>query len=324
MSKQTNPVTVKENLHQRNRHRNGYDFPALTTALPQLSKYVAPNKYGNLSIDFKDPSAVKALNKALLISFYDIKEWDIPQGYLCPPIPGRADYIHNMADLLADVNRGVIPRGNAVNVLDIGTGANCIYPLIGHQEYGWQFVGTEIDDTAIVAAKKNIDTNNLVASIEVRKQANTTNYFKGIVQPNELFDVTICNPPFHASSRDAQASTERKWRNLGIKKTGKQLNFGGTNAELWSEGGEERFVGNMIAESVLFANSCLWFTSLVSRQENLHIYYDALDDVNVKQVETIDMGQGQKISRVIAWTFMDVREQEEWARKRWGKIKKQN
>jgi hypothetical protein len=106
---------------------------------------VARNRYGTESIDFANPAAVKALNQALLKKFYDIAHWDIPPGYLCPPIPGRADYIHHVADLLAGEHEVAIPRGPSVAVLDIGIGANCVYPIVGCHDYGWQFVGTDID-----------------------------------------------------------------------------------------------------------------------------------------------------------------------------------
>ena len=84
---------LKTELHLRNRHRAPYDFKQLIKSCPDLTKFVAKNSYGNESIDFTNPIAVKTLNKAILKHFYNIT-WDIPQHFLCPPIPGRADYIH--------------------------------------------------------------------------------------------------------------------------------------------------------------------------------------------------------------------------------------
>jgi len=109
-------------LHPRNRHSGRYDFPKLIAACPELGEYVILNPYGKQSIDFANPDAVRVFNRALLRQFYGIQHWDIPAGYLCPPVPGRADYLHGLADLLAADNGGVIPRGAAVRVLDIGTG----------------------------------------------------------------------------------------------------------------------------------------------------------------------------------------------------------
>ena len=306
MSIYSKPISeVKDNLHPRNKHKYRYDFPALIASLPALSNFVSLNQFQDLSIDFKNPEAVIMLNKALLNHFYNILFWDIPEGYLCPPIPGRADYIHYMADLLASSNKGIIPIGRTVKVLDIGVGANCIYPLIGYREYGWNFVGSDIDDLGIRTSKNIVKANDLSKSITIRKQNSAQHIFTGIILPGETFDLTICNPPFHASLKEAIAGTERKWKNLGEEKKGEvSLNFGGRNTELWCEGGEERFVCQMIEESALFATSCFWFTSLISKKETLPACYHALKKVKGVEFRTIDMAQGQKKSRVLAWTFM--------------------
>lgn len=310
----------KNILHPRNKHRSRYDFPELIKSLPELYPFVAINSHGGESIDFSDPIAVKTLNKALLKHFYGIAVWDIPENYLCPPIPGRADYIHYLADLLAQNNQGVVPNGKFIKGLDIGLGANCIYPIIGHQEYGWSFVGSDIDSGAIKAAKAITAANpQLVNAVSCRQQPNKHHIFKGIVKPGELFDFSMCNPPFHASAAEAQSGTKRKLQNLG-KHKGKEtvLNFGGQNAELWYEGGEVAFIRKMIEESTALADQCLWFSSLVSKSANLPFIYSALQRAGVAEVKTVEMAQGQKVSRFVAWTFMDVAAQQEWVKKRWA------
>src|SRR5258708_1830957 len=201
----------KENLHPRNSHRSGYDFKLLCKSSPGLKAFVSLNQYKDESIDFSDPDAVKALNKALLKYFYGVDQWDIPEGYLCPPIPGRADYIHYVADLLSENNNGTVPRGNKINVLDIGMGANCVYPLIGSSVYDWQFVGTDIDPVAIRSAKDIVSLNKAFQDkIILRLQANKANIFKGLIKQVERFDITMCNPPFHASLQKAQISAATK------------------------------------------------------------------------------------------------------------------
>jgi len=158
-------ITEKTNLHPRNLDRFGYDFEELIKICPELKIFVSVNEHNinssdseqaKQTIDFSNPEAVKSLNKALLITHYGIQDWDIPKNYLCPPIPGRADYIHYIADLLASSNNGIIPEGETVQGLDIGIGANCIYPIIGNSTYGWSFVGTDIDEKAIQNCKKII------------------------------------------------------------------------------------------------------------------------------------------------------------------------
>lgn len=293
----------KVELHLRNKHRGPYRFKELIKSCPDLAEFVIKNQFDDETLDFSNPVAVKTLNKALLKQFYGIQLWDIPDGFLCPPIPGRADYLHYAADLIID-DEGVIPKGKNVKVLDIGVGANCIYPLIGYREYGWTFVGSEIDSLAVRSAKNIIDANGLSKSISIRKQGSLSKIFMDIINPGEKFKLSICNPPFHASIREATEATMRKWKNLGkIKQLGSDLNFGGKNAELWCEGGEAKFLHTMIVESKQFEQSIEWFTSLVSKKENLSACYKELDKLKAKEVRTIDMHQGNKTSRILAWQF---------------------
>lgn len=312
---------VKSRLHPRNLHRKRYDFKQLIESCPELVSYVKPNMFDEESIDFFDPEAVKMLNTALLMHYYDIEKWDIPQNYLCPPIPGRADYVHHIADVLSSKNFGHIPRGEHIKCLDIGVGANCIYPIIGIKEYGWSFVGTEIDPIAIESAKNIVSSNpSLQGKIEFRLQANPKDIFFGAIQKEERFDISICNPPFHASAEEAKESSIRKLSNLTHEVvTQPSLNFGGQSHELWCEGGEEKFIKNMVRESKLYSASCFWFSTIVSKQSNLKNTYSALKKAEALEVKTIPMGQGNKSSRLVAWTFLSPEEQKEWIDKKWGK-----
>ena len=309
----------KTKLHPRSKHRERYDFKQLIKSCPDLSEFVKPNKYKDDSIDFFNPEAVKTLNVALLKYFYKINYWDIPKHYLCPPIPGRADYIHHMADFLGKNNDGKIPKGNKINCLDIGVGASCIYPIIGTTEYGWSFTGSEIDTHAIKSAKKIIELNpSLKNKIQIRLQQNPNTIFKGVIQEGEYFDISICNPPFYASAEDAQKETLRKLKNLKQKKiVDPTLNFGGQNNELWCDGGEIRFVQYMVRQSKQVGDSVLWFSSLISREANLERVYKVLKSEKANHVETIPMGQGNKQSRIVAWTFLNRQQQKEWMDRRW-------
>lgn len=303
-----NTTSKKIGLHPRNKHKLGYDFEKLISTTPILKEFVVPNKFGNESIDFSNPKAVKALNQALLITYYDINYWDIPEGFLCPPIPGRAEYIHYIADVLCEVY-GEIPMGNKIKILDIGTGSNLIYPIIGISTYGWQFVGSEIDSQSIKWADKIAKSNSSLKDlVELRIQASKRNVFKNIIKEGEYFDITLCNPPFHSSKEEATNGTIRKVKNLKKETTIKPiLNFGGVNNELWCKGGELAFITNMIYESVHFKTQSLWFSTLVSKKENLKSIYKLLKKVGTVEVKTIDLSQGNKISRLVFWSFKDLK-----------------
>jgi len=311
---------VKSKLHPRSKHRNRYDFKKLIADFAALEPFVKPNKFGDESIDFSDPKAVITLNKALLKHHYGVENWLIPEGYLCPPIPGRADYIHHIADLLGESNYGNIPTGENVVVLDIGVGANCIYPMLGSIEYGWSFIGTDIDSVAVENSKTIVQGNEvLVDKIDIRLQSNPKDVIYGAIRVEDRVDLTICNPPFHASEAEATAGTDRKLKNLKLQKGNKtEKNFGGKNGELWCDGGEKRFIRNLIHESTKFSSSVFWFSTLVSKQSNLKSIYGALTSAEAVEVKTIPMGQGNKSSRIVAWTFLSPHQQRNWRETRWS------
>ena len=306
-------VEKKSALHPRNLHQERYDLALLCCNRPDLKRFIKKNPSGQETIDFASPEAVLSLNQALLASYYNIQHWFIPAGYLCPPIPGRADYVHYAADLL----KGIVAEDQPVKVLDIGTGANLIYPIIGSQVYGWRFVASDIDPVSVKSAQLIVDSNKaLKGKVKVHLQKDAKHFFHGIIKDGDYFEITLCNPPFHASLKEAQAGTERKWKNLNrstARRGGKSavqqkgcdtLNFGGQKAELWCEGGEIKFLRDMVKESANFAEQVGWFTSLVSRKENIFPLKKLLQRVGAKQVEVVEMSQGQKVSRMLAWSFM--------------------
>ncbi len=291
-------------MHPRNRFHDGYSFPTLTAAHPPLAAFVRRSPRGEDTIDFADPAAVLALNQALLKDGYGL-QWSLPVGALCPPIPGRLDYIHHLADLLSGGDDAAIPRGPHVRILDIGTGASCIYPLLGASEYGWSFVGTDSNTSSHRWARQIVRVNRSVAAlIEGRHQPDPRACFANVTTASDRFAASMCNPPFHASADDAATGSTRKRRNLKLAPTAATRNFGGAPGELWCEGGEVGFIERMIAESAARPHLCFWFTTLVSKSANLPRLERALAAVRAAQVRTVDMAQGQKQSRVLAWTFM--------------------
>lgn len=316
----------KVRLHARNKNRDRYDLKALTEALPELKNHITPNKSGDDSVDFSNPEAVKLLNKALLHHYYEIKNWDFPDENLTPPIPGRADYLHYIADLLGQSNFGEIPTGDTIKGLDIGVGATCIYPIIGVSEYGWEFLGSDIDENSIASSQKIVENNaTLEGKITLKLQNNPKSIFAGIINEDEFFDFTMCNPPFHATPEEAEKVSRRKVKNLGGKKTENlTLNFAGMSNELYSEGGEHTFIHNMIKESEKFATNCYWFSTLVSKKSNLKGIYKALGTYEATQVKTIPIGTGNKSSRIIAWSFLTKEDQKEWRESRWKKQESTN
>ena len=303
-------------LHPRNIHRDGYDFLALVKCYSALRPYVKTNEHGKLSIDFAEPFAVKALNAALLKHHYNIRDWDIPEAALCPPIPGRVDYIHYIAELLniGEPRVKLVNEPSKIKLLDIGTGANGIYSLLAAQLYGWQSVASDINSLSLENVSSIIANNpQLKGRITLRRQRDKNHIFDGIIQEGEFFDVSVCNPPFHDSLEEALKGSQRKVDNLARNrgeqlstkhtKSKPSLNFGGIGAELWCKGGEHLFLKKMFKESKTFSTQCRWFTSLVSKFENVKPAIKLLGKLGATEVREIEMVQGNKVTRIVAWTF---------------------
>ncbi|MEJ5053790.1 23S rRNA (adenine(1618)-N(6))-methyltransferase RlmF [Sphingobacterium sp. MYb382] len=294
-----------KHLHPRNLHNKGYDFQKLQRVHAPLKEYIIEAQHGNASIDFANPDAIVELNKALLKQYYQIDQWSIPKNSLCPPIPGRADYIHYLADLINENKEEKHPTGADIRILDIGTGASCIYPILGQRINQWSFVATDIDESAVQAAQTNVKSNGgLKKQIEVRIQRDRTHIFQDIISKTDRFDAVMCNPPFYKSREENWQKTTKKFNNLN-KKTDKLpvQNFGGHPNELWCEGGERQFVRTMIYESMPFKDRLGWITTLISDKENLKPLIAVLEYNKASKVEVITMRQGHKVVRILAWKW---------------------
>lgn len=280
-----------KNFHSRSKHNEEYDLKALCKVNPHLLPFIV-TKYNKQTVDFSSSEAVRQLNKALLFLHYGYNYWEFPKQNLCPPIPGRVDYIHHLADL--------IEGEKDVKVLDIGTGATCIYPLLGIAVYNWQFVATDIDKKALDNAKVIIERNNLSKQVQFRKQVFPEHVLNGVVKIGETFTLTMCNPPFHKSKREAMEANARKTKNLGLEQ---ERNFAGTRKELWTKGGEHHFLNTYLYESSKRKNLSKWFTSLVAKVKTVETLMSSAEKLGAEEFKVIEMSQGNKVTRMIAWRF---------------------
>jgi 23S rRNA (adenine1618-N6)-methyltransferase len=275
-------------MHLRNIHRYGYDFQKLTATHPELEKHLVQSPTGDVTIDFGDAASILEFNTALLKHHYKIKYWRLPEGSLYPPIPGRADYIHHISDLVGKGEK----KG-----LDIGCGASAIYPILGNNIYDWKMVGCDVIDESVAFAKKNTLKND---AIEIRHQVDRGHLLKGVIREDENYDFTMCNPPFYASEEEAVKANMVKQRKLGTYE--ERRNFAGHAHELWCNGGEALFIKRMIKESVAFKSQVGWFTCLLSRKQNLKKPLKQLEKLGAES-KVIVMTTGNKESRFVAWRF---------------------
>ena len=293
-------------MHKNNKHSGDYDLEALVAVEERLKPFVHESEFGKMTIDFSSPKAVKALNTALLKLHYDVTYWEFPDVNLCPPIPGRVEYIHILNDLLKSSK-----LKTDINVLDIGTGATCIYPLLGNAQYGWKFTASEMDKRALDNSEKIIIQNKLESEIELRFQLNPENILDGIVKPSDRFSVSMCNPPFFKDVAEATDKFQQKLKGLG-KSADQERNFSGTQKELCYPGGEKAFLHNYLYQSSLYKMSCFWYTSLVSKHALVGSMEKSLKKLGSTAIKILPMQLGNKRGRVVAWTFLNEAEQNDW------------
>ncbi|MFK7782145.1 23S rRNA (adenine(1618)-N(6))-methyltransferase RlmF [Psychroserpens sp.] len=294
-------------MHKKNTHSKGYNFATLISDSPQLEAFVFESKYGKNTIDFSNPKAVKCLNTALLKTHYGVAFWEFPDENLCPPIPGRVEYIHLLNDVLE--TSGLKKN---IKILDIGTGATCIYPLLGHAVHNWDFIASEIDKNALENAKLIVNKNALNKHIELRFQDNPQQIFDGVLKSSEKITATLCNPPFYKNEAEANENNQHKLKGLGKDTQQIHRNFSGTSKELWYPGGEKAFLHNYLYQSSLLKTNCFWYTSLVSKKEHVKSMQSSLKKLGATSVQVLQMSLGNKISRVVAWTFLTEKQQQEW------------
>jgi 23S rRNA (adenine1618-N6)-methyltransferase len=76
-------------------------------------------------------------------------------------------------------------------------------------------------------------------------------------------------------------------------------------------------VTQLIGESAQLARQVLWFSTLVSKASNLPAIQAALKKAGAVHSEVVEMSQGQKQSRFVAWTFHTEAQQQAWRQARW-------
>lgn len=285
-----------KNLHPLNKFNQDYDFSKLIKHVHVLKKHIQLTPDGRKTIDFKNPESVFLLNKALLESNYSVKGWEILEGSLCPSIPGRVNYIHYLADLIGKQD------SKNTKILDVGTGASLIYPILGNKEYGWKFVGSETHKPSILQAKEIISKNSqLIKAIEIREQEDPKEILKGIIKPGEFYDAVMCNPPFYKSWDDYHTNLKKKNQKLHNESENSSSNFQGLPNELWYPGGEQKFITQLIYDSFKFKDQIRICSSLVSNKDTLKPLKAILEYHKINNIQITKMTQGNKITRILSW-----------------------
>ncbi|KAM7479422.1 hypothetical protein LguiA_027635 [Lonicera macranthoides] len=330
-------------IHPRNKYAGiPPDFSLLASLYPSFKPYVFYSTDGRPKIDWTDFDATRELTRVLLLHDHHLNWW-IPDGQLCPTVPNRSNYIHWIEDLLSsDIIPNALSSGDIVKGFDIGTGANCIYPLLGATLLGWSFVGSDVTDVALEWADRNVKNNPHISRlIEIRKvdgEVNTLDWGEShidrsvdgenCINPSEIGPVGL--DPAISSSLELNFGGNQSYQGppilLGVVKDGEYFDFcmcnppffetmeeaglnpntacGGTPMEMVCPGGEQAFISRIIEDSAQLKRSFRWYTSMVGRKSNLKILTSKLWEVGVSVVKTTEFVQGQTCRWGLAWSFV--------------------
>ncbi|WPT17837.1 RNA N6-adenosine-methyltransferase mettl16 [Picochlorum sp. SENEW3] len=255
-----------------------------------------------ISIDFQDDDACRELVRVQLHHDFGI-EWSLDPPYLVPPLANRLNYICWLDDVLSLWSRH---RTERRCILDIGCGANLIYPLLGASYVGWRCIGCDVNADALRVAARNREANpdlaplihlRLVSMQPCQQQPDDgeTKNPKGIISScirdgdGEL-DACMCNPPFF--SREEEAGKNPKTA------------FGGVSMEMVYPGGEEAFIKNMIWDSAKHTTACTWFSSMVGKKSTMKMARKMIHDLGRTVVRTTEFVQGKTSRWALAWSFV--------------------
>ncbi|KAL6471149.1 hypothetical protein MHYP_G00197990 [Metynnis hypsauchen] len=292
-SPEPNGMALNKSMHPRNRYKDKPpDFAYLASKYPDFQKHVQTNLVGRVMLNFKDPEAVRALTCTLLKEDFGLTI-EIPLERLIPTVPLRLNYIHWVEDLTE--GQGSPRRG-----IDIGTGASCIYPLLGASMNGWYFLATEVDDICYNYAKKNVEQNNMADLIKVVKVPQKTLLMDALKEESFVYDFCMCNPPFFANQLEAKGVNSRNSR----RPPPSSVNTGGVT-EIMAEGGELEFVKRIIHDSLQLKRRLRWYSCMLGKKCSLAPLKEELRKQGVPKVTHTEFCQGRTMRWALAWSFYE-------------------
>ncbi|KAK0621768.1 hypothetical protein B0T17DRAFT_304448 [Bombardia bombarda] len=246
------------------------------------------------------------LTKTLLKQHFDLKV-ELPHDRLCPPVPNRHNYILWLKDLMDTTSYA--PPGRKLCGLDVGTGASCIYPLLGTAQRPWCFVATDIDAKSLSYAQKNIELNQLSDRIRLIKRESPSDPLVPLDDIGvESIDFVMMNPPFYTSEDEMLSSAKKKERPPHSACTGAPV-------EMVCDGGEVAYVGRMVRESLVLRERVQWYTTMLGKVTSLDALVEQLRENGIDNYAVTEFVQGNKTRRwALGWSFGAMRPEEQVAR----------
>ena len=271
------------------------DFLILIKEFPDLKKYIIKQNEENkeeIYFDWSNNDLSLLMTKSILNYYFNIKYYYIPKGFLIPPIPSRLNYLNLINSLLTEE---VNIKYKDITGIDIGTGANIIYPILGNSLYKWKFICSEINEESFNNAKLIIEKNNLENYIKLIKQENKNNIFLNILNQQNKYTFSLCNPPYY------DYETEIK---LDEKKRDNEFNFD----EVYYQKGEFGFFQRYFTESICYNKNVYLFTILIGKKTNMENICDLINVKNnniIKKFNVQKIQTGNNLRYIIYWSFFE-------------------
>ena len=275
------------------------DFLILIKEFPDLKKYIIKQneeKLEEISFEWSNNNLSLLMTKSILDYYFNIKYYNIPKGYLIPPIPSRLNYLNLINKILIKEINSQSRYSSDIIGIDIGTGANIIYPILGNSIFNWKFICSEINDESYNNAKLILEKNNLENEINLIKQKNKNNIFLNILNQENKYIFSLCNPPYY------DYETEIK---LDEKKRDNEFNFD----EVYYKKGEFGFFQRYFIESTCYKKNVYLFSILIGKKANMENINDIMntnDNKNIiKKFNIQKIQTGNNLRYIIYWSFFD-------------------
>ncbi|GAB6026479.1 hypothetical protein CHUAL_012905 [Chamberlinius hualienensis] len=292
-------MSFNKYMHPRNIYRNTPDFKALAELYPEFQPHVTVDSSGRGHVDFRKHEALRAVTKVLLKHDFQI-DFEVPPEHLIPTLPSRLNYILWIEDLLETIPQNMRSHDSSICGLDIGTGATCIYPLLGCKKNGWKFVATDSNKFSTTWARKNVEKNDLTDLIEIVKVQNDSCFLDVFDGRDAEFDFSMCNPPFFNQDEVDPLTKDRS-----LSRPPPKAPICLTDNEAVTDGGEIAMVNKMLDESIVLKDKIKIYTSMMGKKQSAKSIKKALFQRLGKEVTsftTTEFCQGHTIRWGVAWT----------------------
>eukprot|EP00392_Amoebophrya_sp_AT5.2_P000592 g593.t1 len=346
------PLEVEEH-HPRSKHKAPVSYAALAKQYPDFGALLLEG----LRLDYSNPLHNATLSKVLLQHFYAIHHFPVfplllAGRNLIPPVPRTATVLHLIADLFLRPDFCDRAALSGLRGLDVGCGVTGIFQMLGAATYDFHVDGIDIKRSAVESAAEcyrknfaegkaegevrtpppcemniptfflqpnprkilNLDQYEEVVSVQaVGTESRTTGNrgsdddSKGATRTRPYYAFTVCNPPYHEGLA---------WK----RNAGRQLNYGGVEHELVTEGGEVGWAFRMWGESQkLEKDRILWCTLMVSRHTTVERWREwvaafgknASAQAKAKptlQTKVVPFRAGKQVNWLLCWSFLEAEE----------------